>query len=330
MSARPTGSRAFAPRIVGALATAALGGLLTLAATGAALAGETQEAVASRWRGAWVITTAETHADCAGMYTGNRVSGRLVSSKGHWRFKPGELAQVDGIDLKRERIDVKMTLAEPLLVPRQDGPFTLYDEATCRMELQIEVARDLVKGKDVAGLDQVLTVAVERYSTQDEARASRRYNRRERDPYPADYEKTVAAHAAWQARQTNTSVQARIDALVDDTSRIPDRFSTDPDYLAGFARGVETARASRPDSCPGLMSIGMGTSYASTGYDGPATAVPAGRGGARAGAHAGGAGAGDADAQARYGRGYADGVRLTQGLDAIRRLPGCFVPVPGE
>jgi hypothetical protein len=325
MSALRTGSRG--PAVAGALATAALGGFLLLAAGGTALAGETQDAVGSRWRGAWVITTAETHSDCMGMYTGNRVSGRLVSSKGHWRFKPGELAQIDGIDLKRDRIDVKMTLAEPLLAPHQDGPFTLYDEASCRMELQVEVARDLVKGKDVAGLDQALTVAVERYGTEDEARASRRYNRRERDPYPADYEKTVAAHASWQARQTNTAVQARIDALVDDTSRIPDRISTDPDYMAGFAHGVETSRASRPDSCPGLMSIGMGTSYASTGYGAPGAAVPAGRGGT---SHVNAAGTGDADAQARYGRGFADGVRLTQGLDAIRRLPGCFLPVPGE
>ena len=292
--------------------------LLALTLSGAALAGDTQDAVASRWRGAWVVTTAETHADCMGMYTGNKFSGRLVSSKGRWRFKPGELGKVDGIDLKRDRVDIKMTLAEPLLVSHQDGPFTLYDEVSCRMELQVEVARDLVKGKDVGGLDQNLRIVIDRYATEDEARASNRYNGRERDPYPGDYEKTVAAHAAWQARQTNIAVQARIDALVDDTSRIPERITGDPDYMAGFVRGVETGRSSRPDSCPGLMSVGSGTTRLSSGYQG-AGAVPAGRGGT-----------GETEAQARFNRGYADGVRLTQGLDAIRRLPGCFVPVPEE
>jgi len=318
--ARGTGRRA------AALAAATATGLLTLALSGAALAGDTQDAVASRWRGAWVVTTAETHADCLGVYTDNKVSGRLVSSRGHWRFKPGELGKVDVIDLKRNRVDVKLTLAEPLLVPRQDGPFTLYDEASCRMELQVEVARDLVKGKDVDGLDQVLRVVVDRYATEEEARASKRYNGRERDPYPGDYEKTVAAHAAWQARQTNVAVQARIDALVDDTSRIPERITDDLDYMAGFVRGVETGRSSRPDSCPGLMSVGSGTTRISSGYPGTAAVVPAGRGGA------GGAGAsaGETEAQARFNRGYADGVRLTRGLDAIRRLPGCFVPVPEE
>jgi hypothetical protein len=306
-------------RRAAALVAGAATGLFALALSGAALAGDTQDAVASRWRGAWVVTTAETHADCMGMYTNNRVSGRLVSSKGHWRFKPGELAKVDSIDLKRNRIDIKMTLAEPLLVSHQDGPFTLYDEASCRMELQVEVARDLVKGKDVGGLDQNLRIVIERYATEEEARASNRYNGRERDPYPDDYEKTVAAHAAWRARQTNIAVQARIDALVDDTSRIPERITGDPDYMSGFVRGVETGRSSRPDSCPGLMSVGSGTTRISSGYHGAVAVVPAGRGGT-----------GETEAQARFNRGYTDGVRLTQGLDAIRRLPGCFVPVPEE
>jgi len=318
MSARPGGRRAS-----GWAAAGAATGLLALASSGAVPAGDTQDAVASRWRGAWVVTTAETHADCMGMYTGNRVSGRLVSSKGRWRFKPGELAKVDGIDLKRNRVDIKVTLAEPLLVSHQDGPFTLYDEAHCRMELQVEVPRDLVKGKDVGGLDESLKVVIERYATEDEARASRRCNGRERDPYPGDYEKTLAAHATWRARQTNIAVQARIDALVDDTSRIPERITGDPDYMAGFVRGVEAGRSSRPDSCPGLMSVGSGTTRISSGYHGTG-AVPAGRGGA------GSSGAGESEAQGRFNRGYADGVRLTQGLDAIRRLPGCFVPVPEE
>lgn len=302
--------------------------LAAAAALVPALAGDTQDAVASHWRGAWVVTTAETHADCAGLHTGNRVSGRLVSSKGRWRFKPGELAKVGSVDLKRDRVDLKITLAEPLLVPHQDGPFTLYDEARCQMELQVEVPRDLVKGKDVAALDDVLRVVVERYATEDEARASRRFNGRERDPYPEDYEQTLAAHAAWQARQANAAVQARLDALVDETSRIPERIGDDPDYMAGFVRGVEAGRAARPDSCPALMSIGTAPVRVATGYNGSG-AVPAGRGGHEGhGDHAGPGG--ETEAQARFNRGYVDGVRLTQGLDAIRRLPGCFVPVPGE
>jgi hypothetical protein len=301
--------------------------LAALAATHTpALAGDTQDAVASRWRGAWVITTAETHADCAGFYTGNRVGGRLLSSKGRWHFRPGELAKIDGIDLKRNRVDVRMTLAEPLLVPHQDGPFTLYDTASCRMELQVEVPRDFVKGKDVGGLDRSLRVAIERYETESEARASLRYNRRERDPYPDDYERTLADHAAWQARQANAAVQARINALVDDTSRISDRITGDQDYMAGFVRGVEAGRATRPDSCTGLMSLGTGPVRVASDYRG-AGAVQAGQ--SQAGVRSG-RGQVTSEPQARYDRGYTDGVRLAQGLDAIRRLPGCFVPVPGE
>lgn len=279
----------------------------------AAHAGETQDAVAGRWRGAWVVTTADAYSDCTPVYSNNRINGKLVSGRGRHRFKPGELARVDSVDLKRNRVDLRMTIVEPVLAARQDGPFTLYDELSCRLEYQVEVARDLVRGQDVEGLDQVMTIVVERHDAETGARASTRYNGRVRDPFPADYERTVRAHAAWRAKETNAQVQMRIDALVDETSRISDRIADDPDYLAGFGKGVAAGRASRPGSCPALLAVG------SEPPRGPAAPVPAVVPAARG-----------ADAQARFRSGYADGLRLSQELDALRRLPGCFVPVPEE
>ena len=298
-------------------AAAFVAGLLAVAAGGPggrpALAGETQDAVGSRWRGAWVVTTADSYSDCAGLYSTNRVSGRLVSGRGRVRFKPGELARVESVDLKRNRVDLRMTLVEPVLASRQDGPFTLYDEATCRVEFDVEVARDLVKERDLDGLDQVMRVVVERYDAEPEARASKRYNGRAREPYPADYDRTVRAHARWRAEQGNAQVQARIDALVDETSRSSDRIADEPDYLAGFGKGVTAGRASRVGSCAQLMAVGAQPART---YGGQApVALPAARGG---------------EAQSRFASGYADGMRLSQELDAIRRLPGCFVTVPEE
>lgn len=308
-TSRHTGRRA--PRLLAAALVA--GSAIAGFGARGARAGETQDAVAARWRGAWVVTTAESYSDCLGVYSNNRINGKLVSGRGHWRFKPGELAKVDSVDLKRNRIDLRITLEEPYLVARQDGPFTLYDEAHCRMELQVEVARDLVRGSDLNGLDEVLRVMVERYVAEPEARASKRYNGREVEPTPAGYEKTLRAHAAWRARQSNAQVQARIDALVDDTSRISDRIGEDHDYLAGFGKGAAAGRAARVATCPELMQVGA-VPVRSTG--GPVPAVPA----------AGRAG----EAQARFASGYADGLRLSQEIDAVRRLPGCFVPVPEE
>jgi len=294
----------------GVLAAGLAGG----GAAGPAFAGETQDAVTARWRGAWVVTTSDSYSDCAAVYSNNRISGKLVAGKGRYRFKPGELAKVDSVDLKRNRVDLRLALAEPLLAPRQDGPFTLYDELTCRMEFDVEVARDLVKGQDIDALDAVLGIVVERHDAEVAARASARYNGRARDPYPADYEQTVREHATWRAVQTNVLVQTRIDALVDETSRISDRIADDHDYLAGFGKGVAAGRAARPASCPELMAVGTAPVRPRPGQA-PVALPASGRAG---------------DAQARFASGYADGLKLSQELDAIRRLPDCFVPVPQE
>ena len=43
-------------------------------------------------------------------------------------FAQGELAKVDKINLKRARIDLYLSLGEPVLASHMDGPFELYDE----------------------------------------------------------------------------------------------------------------------------------------------------------------------------------------------------------
>jgi len=291
--------------------TAAKVGLLGLAVLALPLpgrAGGLQDRLEARWRGAWVVTSAETYSDCAGAYSDNRVNGRYVSSRSRQRFRPGELAKVDSVDLKRSRFDLRLTFAEPILASRQDGPFTLFDEASCRVEFQMEVPREMVKSEDVVGIEGLLRPVLQRHATEDAARASSGWNHREREPYPRDYERTLAEHAAWKAQQTNAAVQARLDVLVDETSRIPERIGSDPDYLAGFVQGVEAGRAPHPVSCPDLLR----------GITVAAPAPPSG-----AAAHAA-----SNDRQARRDRGYQDGARLALGLDAMRRLPGCFVTVP--
>lgn len=271
------------------------------------LAGDLQEAIGARLRGAFAVTSVEVFSDCAGTYTDNRVNGRLVSGRGRMRFKGGELARIDKIDLKRSRLDVSVSLTEPVLMPRRDGPFTLYDEAWCRLELEVELPRNLVSREDVAGIEALLAPILGRFETEDDARRARGYNGREREAYPADYQMTLARHAAWKAEQVNAGVQARLDEATREAGRINASLAGDAEYLQGFGRGVEAARAIRINGCGDLMAVKLapptraGTSYAATGAPPKAT---------------------------RADRGHDDGYSLVLTLRLLEGLPACFVPVP--
>lgn len=269
-------------------------------------AGDLQRDLKSRWLGAWVVTTTETYSDCRGAYTNNRLHGNLVKGTGSHRFSTGELAKIDAVDLKRNRLDLQLTLAEPLLVPYPDGPFTLYREALCRIELEVALTRELVKSKDAGTIDDLIAGVLERYSTEQEAVGSEAYNYREIEPYPDGYDRTVAEHTVWKAEQTNTAVQAAFDHALDETTRLIDRIGDDPEYLSGFAEGVERARGFRYGACPALIVIDLGELR---------------RRAAREHSRK------DQEAVA-FGHGYQDGKIMVIGLEMVRRLPACYVPVP--
>jgi len=256
----------------------------------------------------------------------------VPSSLKRYEYLPYIAASIDAAGLEQlqsssEALDIsedkslRLTLAEPILATSQDGPFTLYNEAPCKVEMQVELPRDLVKNKDVAGVEALLRPVVERHASEDQARASRAWNKRQREAYPADYDETLARHSVWKAEQTNAAVQAGIDRLIDETSRIPDRISDDPDYMAGFVKGVEAGRAPHPVACPDLMTIASASptvypiaappTAATAAYRKVGTATPT-----------------NTEQEARRQRGYQDGLRLTVALDAVRRMPGCIVQVP--
>jgi hypothetical protein len=270
-------------------------------------AGSLEKEVKARWLGAWVVTGVEGYSDCGGAATNNRIHANLVKSKGKHRFQPGELAKVNKIDVKKSRVDLHLILAEPLLVPYQEGPFTLYREARCKLELEIMVDREAVKSKDADALDQALRGILERYATEEEAQQSPDWNGREIEPYPDGYERTLAELAVWRAEQANLRVEAKLDEARQKTGRLAYSVSTDPDYLEGFARGIEAARESDPRDCPALLAIDLGgSSHAASKYQDSSPET----------------------AEQRSDRGYRDGRLFVYGLILVERLPGCFVPVP--
>jgi hypothetical protein len=278
--------------------------LLTLALPAAA--GDFQRTLQGDWLGAWVIVRGESYSDCNGGYTHNRINGTLVKGSASWRFAPGELAKLDKVDLKRSRLDLSLTFDEPFLVGYQDGPFTLYREAQCRVELEIEIPREAVKSKDDSHVERLLMQVLERYASEDQARASASWNEREMAAYPPDYDETLARHTIWRAEQTNATVQAQLDRALDETSRLPDRMASDSAYWSGFSQGVQAARSVSLDACQVLLSVNL---------------ADVRRQAAEAKAREAGAGASVVS-------GYQDGKALVYGLEMMRNLPACFVRVP--
>lgn len=266
---------------------------------------ELQTEIQSRWLGAWALARLDTYSDCAGMYTNNRVNGLLVRSGGGTKFEAGELVRVDKVDLKRSRLDVLVSLVEPVLVAYQDGPFTLYREASCRVELEVELPRADVKDKQAPAIDTRLLELLERHPDEAGARDSRLYNGREREPYPENYARTVHRHAVWRAEQDNAAVQARIDTAVEESSHAVQRVKESPAYLTGFGEGVEVARKARLDSCASMLALDLAAIRARA-----AEAKPG--------------------ADAELADGYGDGQLVAFGVELVRRLPSCFVPVPTE
>lgn len=283
-------------RLAAAVALAAL----ATAAPAAPAAGDLADELATRWRGAWALTATETFSGCGAYYTDNRTRGRLVASKGDYRFAAGELAHVDKIDVHRGRIDLLVTLAEPLRIARRDGPFTLYEQASCKVELEVELPRRLIRSGAVGEIDRALGAVLARFESPEEAQADAGWNGRQVEPFPADYGDTLARHAAWKAEQANVAVGARIDQAIEEAARLADRLDDDPEYLAGFAAGVDRARDAYFGDCGSLLSS---TVYGFT-HSAP-------------------------DKRNRAWKdGYEEGQRLVYYLELARRLRGCFVPVP--
>ena len=272
------------------------------------IASKLEQKIKSRWLGAWVVTTVETHSDCNGYYTANRVNGRLVSSRGGHRFEPGELAKIVRLDVKRRRVDLLLSLSEPMLRSYNDGPFTLYDEVNCRLELEVEIPREMVKSKDSSSIDRTLAPILDRFATLEQAQQSRRWNGRERQDYPDDYQQTLAEHAIWKAEQQNALVRSRIDEALRVTEEITARVSSDAPYLSGFSLGVEAARSIDLGQCSQLLSVDI---------------RPPKRRATRASNQ-------EREMPPRVARGFDDGKRLVLGLEIISGLPECYVPVPNQ
>jgi hypothetical protein len=281
-----------------------LGGLLL--PMGVVDAGAFEDAVRARWRGAWVVVGSEIYSDCSGGYYTNQLSGTLVTNRGGHRFLPGEIGKVQRVQLKKKKVDLMISLDVPLLVSHQDGPFTLYDERACAVSLEIQFPQDMTKAKDVGGIDALIAEIVDRYDTREAALDADGWNERETEPFPEDYELTLARHAAWRAEQTNLAIDRQREAAFEQVKSTGKAIDDDPEYLAGLAAGVDEMNRWEAKECSRLIS---------RGFDAVRKKAPEDR---RA----------DTPEDGQWRKGYEDGQRLVYSIVLLERLEGCYVPVP--
>lgn len=265
-----------------------------LALAPAAAAADLEQPLNARWRGAWVVVSPAIASACDGFYSDNSIVGNRADSRARRRFDAGELARVERIGVKRARIDVFLDLAEGILEPRQEGPFTLYDERTCKVQLQVPVDAKL----DPVRVEARLAELLELHETAAAAESSRSWNGRRREPYPEDYDRTLARYEAWRVEQQNAAVGERLDDAIEEAALVKERIRTDADYLDGFAAGVEKVRHHGFGDCPTLATSRL---------------YPDSPGGSRS---------------STWKSGYEDGQRLAWNLELARRLRRCFVPLP--
>ena len=258
-----------------------------------------ENALEYRLRGAWAIAKVEMRADCGGIYNNNEVRAGGVSAKASKYFEVGELVHIEKINLKSSRLDLFLKLSEPILVSRMDGPFELFDERSCKVQLILPLSRSLIRAGNPAPILIVVEDALEVFPSRQAAVHSPSWNHRVRADYPPDYDETLYQHAVWKAEQTNVAISDRITMASREALRVMDRISTRPAYLAGFADGVASMRRWSEDDCGDLLSA----RFESVSKRG--------------------------DQNGRDSKdGFRDGQELSFNLLLIDRLQGCYVPPP--
>ena len=273
---------------------------LLLSSPSTSLASALEDRMEKDLNGAWAALRVEVYSNCSGAYNDNDVNTSGVSSKADRRFDQGELVKIDKVKVKYSRVDLLISLSEPILKSRTDGPFKLYSEARCKVQLIFDVPRDWIKAKDhrkiLSEIDQRLTT----FPSYDAARISPLWNGRERDPYPEDYELTLIQHEIWSAEERNLEIQSRADVALETALQAASGVTDDPEYLQGFADGVQHMKFWSENNCDQLISARF-----SSHSDSP----PRGK-------------------EKGYKQGFREGQELVFNLILAKRLQGCYVPVP--
>jgi hypothetical protein len=221
-------------RLGGALSAVAITCIALLALAGPVVAARPEEELRAAWVGHWVVLRTAALSNCDERYTNNRMRGPQPSSGGRHRFDPGEMGRLNNLHLQRARIDLLVTLLEPLRVELRDGPFQLYEQLECRVELEVPAPREAVRQGATDQLDGLIQAVLERHEAGAAADASPIWNRRRVEPLPDDHEERLAAYHAWKQEQLYIALRGRLAEALDRAADI----TSDGDRSVAYAEGL--------------------------------------------------------------------------------------------
>jgi uncharacterized protein YukE len=217
-------------------------------AAGADVEGELRSALVGRL----ALTRGALVSECTEHFTDMKVVGGRLAGGAGVRFDSGELVKVDNVKIGAlSGLDVNLTLVEPFLLSFEDGPFTVYEQRRCRVQLDFEVPREVRKDaqKSLAAIEAVLELF-------DDAGAAKRagWNGRQVQAYPANWEKTKREYQAWKVTQVNAAVREKTERVLDEARRILTYMPGDDDYLLSFGAGARARSSDSWSSCEAMLA----------------------------------------------------------------------------
>jgi hypothetical protein len=264
-----------------------------------------RETFESRWQGAWVVTSAPTMSDCNGIYSDNWVSGSTVRGRGRHLIQAGTPARVDYVEVTPSRLTISLTLSERLYVTSPRREYTLANTARCQVDLKVTVPPGLASEGDVLALEALLEPVVERQASETQAIVTSNFLPLDSTEYAGTRQEAIAEHQEWKAAESNAAIEARLREWSARNERISGQMNGDPDYKAGFARGLEDGKGAPVMTCAELAKAAPAPYWPTA-----ANAALAAKG----------------KSQKAWARGYQDGIRLAQGVEAVRALEACVPP----
>lgn len=199
---------------------------------------ELENRLRSQWQGSWVILRSDVASNCDDRYTNVQVNGGNTTLKGSHHFGAGELGRVHKLNQHRSRVDLHVDLVEPLRTSELRGPFELYDQVACQIELEIAVPRNLVKSKSIDAINALVAQIAEAHTSREGAASSINHNGRIVEPYPDDYERTLAEYRTWLDETLGRPLRDRLAEAVEEDAEIVDDVRRDPEYGGGLALGM--------------------------------------------------------------------------------------------
>lgn len=232
------------------VALAAVSFLALTAWPAPAAADGAEQALRTTWVGRHAVLRTAVRSNCNARYTDNRLRGSQPSSNGRHRFEPGEIGRVDNLTLERGRIDLLVTLVEPLRIELRDGPFQLFEQLECRVELEVPAPRAALREESVRQLDDLLRGVLQGPAERAAAEASPLWNRRLVEPLPDDYEERLIAYQAWKEEQLYLALRDRLAEALDRAADLAGRVDGGDAYVRGLAAGARDHDPDRLFSAP--------------------------------------------------------------------------------